>query len=139
MQISTVHYAGFWKRFVAWFIDFFVFCAIRIIIPFPLVLLNPRLVNRGISGIIFIDFIILWLYNALMESSDSRATLGKMMMGFKVTDLNGEKISFGKATGRFFGRSICSFTFFIGFAMAGFTAKKQGLHDMMAGCLVVNK
>lgn len=139
MQISTVHYAGFWKRFVACFIDFFVCWAIGIIITFLLVLLNPRLVNTENSGIYLIGIVMGWLYYALMESSDLGATLGKMVMGIKVTDLNGEKISFGRATGRYFGKFISSIILYIGYAMAGFTAKKQGLHDMMAGCLVVNK
>ncbi len=136
MQTSTVHYAGFWKRFVAFFIDFFVIWAI----PFLLVLLNPTLVNTENSGIDLIGTVMCWLYYAVMESSGYGATLGKMIMKIKVTNLNGEKISFGRATGRFFGKFICSqLTLSIGFAMAGFTAKKQGLHDMMASCLVVNE
>ncbi len=62
-----------------------------------------------------------------------------MALGIKVTDLNGHRIGFGKATGRYFGKIISAMILFIGFLMIGFTKKKQGLHDMMAGCLVVNK
>jgi uncharacterized RDD family membrane protein YckC len=53
--------------------------------------------------------------------------------------MNGEKISFGKATGRYFGKIISGMILCIGYIMAGFTEKKQALHDMMAGCLVVRK
>ncbi|MER3416968.1 MAG: hypothetical protein C4297_12250 [Gemmataceae bacterium] len=74
-----------------------------------------------------------------MESSRTQATLGKMALGITVTDLEGNRIGFGKATGRFFGKIISALIFYIGFVMAAFTEKKQGLHDMMAGCLVVNK
>jgi uncharacterized RDD family membrane protein YckC len=56
-----------------------------------------------------------------------------------VTDLNGDRISFGKASGRFFGKIISRLILGIGFFMIGFTEKKQGLHDMIAGCLVVKK
>jgi uncharacterized RDD family membrane protein YckC len=80
-----------------------------------------------------------WLYFALMESSNKRATLGKMALGLMVTDLEGNKINFGKATGRYFGKIISGIILYIGFFMAGFTERKQALHDMMAGCLVVNK
>ena len=89
--------------------------------------------------IIIVMMIAVWLYFALMESSGKGATLGKMALGIKVTDLNGNGISFGTATGRFFGKMISGVILYIGFIMAGFTEKKQALHDIMAGCLVVNK
>ena len=83
--------------------------------------------------------VISWLYWSLMESSAKQATLGKMALGIKVTDLNGNRIGFGKATGRFFGKILSGIILDIGFIMAGFTEKKQGLHDMIAGTLVVMK
>jgi len=80
-----------------------------------------------------------WLYFALMESSAKQATLGKMALGIKVVDLNGSRISFGKATGRYFGKIISALILYIGFMMAGWTVRKQALHDIMAGCLVINQ
>ncbi len=74
-----------------------------------------------------------------MESSSKQATLGKMALGIIVTDVNGERIGFGRATGRFFGKIVSGMIFYIGYIMAGFTDRKQALHDMMAGTLVVNK
>ena len=56
-----------------------------------------------------------------------------------VTDANGNPISFGRATGRHFGKIISALTLLIGYIMAGFTEKKQALHDMIAGCLVVKR
>jgi uncharacterized RDD family membrane protein YckC len=87
----------------------------------------------------FVMFIAGWLYFALMESSNKGATLGKMALSLRVTGMNGEKISFAKATGRYFGKIISGMILCIGYIMAGFTEKKQALHDMMAGCLVVRK
>jgi uncharacterized RDD family membrane protein YckC len=81
-----------------------------------------------------------WLYFALMESSARQATIGKLALGLYVTDLQGRRLSFGRATGRFFAKIITGFVpFFIGYIMAGFTARKQTLHDMIAGCLVLKR
>jgi len=74
-----------------------------------------------------------------MESSSRQATLGKMAVGIIVTDLEGNKISFGRATARHWAKVISGLTLFIGYIMTGFTAKKQALHDMIAECLVVVK
>ena len=83
--------------------------------------------------------VITWLYFAIMESSAAKATLGKLALGIIVTDIRGNKISFMKATGRYFGKIISGFILCIGYLMAGFTEKKQALHDIMAGCIVVRK
>jgi uncharacterized RDD family membrane protein YckC len=82
---------------------------------------------------------ISWLYYALMESSSSQATLGKMACGLFVTNLEGKRIGFGQASGRYFGMIVSALTIFIGFLMCAWTEKKQCLHDMMAGCLVLKK
>jgi uncharacterized RDD family membrane protein YckC len=95
------------------------------------------LISAYISLIIFL-MIGQWLYFALMESLKG-ATLGKMALGIIVTDMNGNSISFGRATGRYFAKIISGLIFCIGYIMAGFTQQKQALHDIIAGCLVVNK
>ncbi|OGU55862.1 MAG: hypothetical protein A2V66_18000 [Ignavibacteria bacterium RBG_13_36_8] len=82
--------------------------------------------------------IVQWLYFALMESSSKQATLGKMALNIKVVDMSGNRISFGRATGRYFGKIISGLILMIGYIMAGFTEKKQALHDIMANCLVIN-
>jgi uncharacterized RDD family membrane protein YckC len=80
-----------------------------------------------------------WLYWAVLESSPWRATLGKKLFGIEVADLNGRRLSFARATGRHFAKNISLLILGIGFLMAGFTAKKQAFHDILAGCLVVRK
>jgi uncharacterized RDD family membrane protein YckC len=78
-----------------------------------------------------------WLYFAVMESSSKQGTLGKMVLKLKVTDLNGNRLGFGRATGRYFAKWINSFALYVGWIIAGFTARKQGLHDFIAGTLVL--
>lgn len=148
-------YAGFWLRFVAWIIDQIV---LRIVLTFVTL---PLLAASGLRNMIFTHppqspeeviallgafskFIVLgvvieWLYYALLESSAWQATIGKKTLGLEVTDLAGRRISFARATGRYFGKFISAIIFLIGYIMAGFTEKKQALHDMMAGCLVMRK
>ena len=86
-----------------------------------------------IFRIVLISAVLKWLYYALLESSSWQATVGKKALGLEVTDLEGRRISFGRATGGFFGKIISAMILYIGFIMAGFTEKKQALHDMMAG------
>ncbi|MDA2913784.1 RDD family protein [Acidobacteriia bacterium AH_259_A11_L15] len=79
------------------------------------------------------------LYFAFMESSSWQATLGKKALSLMVTDSDGNRLSFGRALGRNLAKIVSSLTLLIGYLMAGFTQKKQALHDMIAGCLVVKR
>ena len=128
---TRVEYAGFWRRFVAWIVD-----ALVLLIP-NVILALVNLVVPFLGSVLGI--ILGWLYFAIMESSNSQATIGKMTMGIIVTDARGNKISFGQATGRYFAKILSSLILLIGYLMAGWTAKKQALHDMIADTLVVVK
>ena len=83
-----------------------------------------------------INFVFGWLHFSIMESSPTQATLGKIAIGIVVTDRHGNRVSFGRATGRHFGKIISGIIFGIGYLMIAFTGKKQGLHDIMADTLV---
>jgi len=83
-----------------------------------------------------VSFIGNWLYFAIMESCPLQATVGKLAIGLIVTDVNGARIGFLRATGRYFGKILSGLILFIGFIMVAFTERKQGLHDLMAGTLV---
>lgn len=148
-------YAGFWLRFVAWIIDQIVLRIVLTFVTLPLVAASglrnmifthpPQSPEEVIallgafSKFIVLGVVIEWLYYALLESSAWQATIGKKTLGLEVTDLAGRRISFARATGRYFGKFISAIIFLIGYIMAGFTEKKQALHDMMAGCLVMRK
>ena len=84
-----------------------------------------------------ISLVIQWLYYAIMESSSKQATLGKMALGIKVVDMQGGRIKFSRATGRYFGKMLSGMIINIGFIMAAFTSQKQALHDILANCLVI--
>jgi uncharacterized RDD family membrane protein YckC len=86
-----------------------------------------------------ISFVITWIYYAAFESSRLQATPGKLALGMIVTDTDGEPVGFGTATGRFLGKFVSSIILYIGFLMILFTSQKQGLHDKIAGTLVMNK
>jgi uncharacterized RDD family membrane protein YckC len=84
-----------------------------------------------------LGWLLSWFYFAFMESSSRQATLGKMAIGVRVTDLDGRPVSFARATGRYFAKILSNLTLGIGHLMVAFTERKQGLHDMVAGTLVV--
>ena len=76
---------------------------------------------------------------SLMEASDVQATLGKLVIGAKVVDANGEKLTFGRATGRYFAKYISTLLLLVGHVMVAFDERKRGLHDMIAGTCVVSR
>ena len=144
---SVNQYAGFWKRFAAIFIDSMVLYPTTTFVTgvsyLKIVGNSEEPTNQQIFIVIiiytFINTIIQWMYCSLMESSATQGTLGKMALGIIVTDLNGNRISFRQATGRYFAKSISNLLLGIGYLMVFFTKRKQGLHDIMAKCLVTNK
>ena len=139
-QPTGVRYAGFWLRFWAWVIDAIIVSVGVGILTNVLDVDGGGLFSSDLSGsATLVSLGATWLYGALMESSAYQATVGKMALSIKVTDLVGERITFGRATGRHFGKYVSGLILGIGFLMAGWTAKKQALHDMMADTLVVRK
>ena len=154
---THVAYGGFWLRFLAYLIDGVVISLGIVLILIPLIFLTGlgALLSQihpqeewndagilFILGVIFLfatlSLVVTWLYHALMESSEWQATVGKKAMGLVVTDMAGQRVSFGRATGRHFAKIVTNMVpAFIGYIMAGFTEKKQALHDMIAGCLIL--
>jgi len=136
-QVFEPEYAGFWLRFVAIIIDGFTLGLLTGVLAFISFISNDIMISAIIA---IISALFGWLYFAILESSSKQGTLGKMALGLKVTDLDGNPISFGRASGRHFSKIITAIIpFAIGFMLAGWTAKKQAIHDMIAGCLVVKK
>ncbi len=156
---KPVQYAGFWWRFLAYIIDEFVLSFVLSFIFVPLFAImgisiwsitegnvspdEEEVLAGSIAVFSFlaggIALLIQWLYYAIMESSKTQGTLGKMALRIKVTDYNGQRVSFGRATGRFFGKILSGMILMIGYIMAGFTAKKQALHDILANCYVIKE
>jgi len=151
---AVIQYAGFWRRFAAFIID-------RLILAIPNGILVAlfglqvfTLFGIGEQGLEFnfdklgtviaaaiwlalAVFLVRLFYYALFESSRLQATPGKMALGIIVTDLDHKQVTLARALGRNLGKILSGLIFCIGYIMAGLTAKKQALHDMMAECLVV--
>ena len=138
-------YAGFWLRFLAYLIDSLLMSVVFCPLGFGVGLVGAAAevdqnspawagINLLLNGV---SILAGWLYFALMESSSWQATVGKKLLKLKVTDMNGYPLTFGNATGRYFGKILSGMICFIGFIMVAFTEKKQGLHDMLAGTLIV--
>lgn len=140
-------YAGFWKRVAAYLIDYVLVMVCNYLIAFFIGFAAAKLLNLQTDDVphavalaallIVLGFVL--VYYVYAESSPWQATVGKRIMGIKVTDEHGRRISFWRSLGRRAAMAISSFTFLIGYMMCGWTARKQCLHDKIAGCLVVDK
>jgi uncharacterized RDD family membrane protein YckC len=125
---GVVEYATFGQRFVAILIDVAI-----------LTVATGSVVVATFGMGVTLGFFAPWLYEAFMMSSEWQATVGKRVMSIIVTDNDGKRISFARATGRHFAKYISVFLLGIGFIIAAFTAKKQALHDMIAETLVIKR
>lgn len=158
-EVQQVNYAGFWWRFLAHIIDNIIISFVAWIFLLPIlaifgfsmysimeagytmddteVILGP--IIGAYVGMISTSVLLKWLYYSIMESSRFQGTVGKLILKIKVTDYDNRQISFGRATGRYFSKFISGIIFMIGYIIAGFTERKQALHDMIAGCLVIKE
>jgi uncharacterized RDD family membrane protein YckC len=140
---TNIQYAGFWARTAAHVIDLLI--ASILFSPFELLLFFNSSMKWAQYAAdphytivrLLVSSTVWWLYAAVMESSRRQATLGKSVVGLTVTDLDGKRISFGRATARFLGTFLCDASCCIGYLMAAFSKRKQALHDMIAGTVVV--
>jgi uncharacterized RDD family membrane protein YckC len=129
----TLNYAGFWIRFAAVFIDGIIFSVFFYGLLFALGgFMDPTAIMVSYAFALFGGI----AYFVGMEASSKQATLGKMAVGIKVGDEFGNRISVGKALGRYFSKIISGLILYIGYMMAGWDAKKQALHDKIAGTYV---
>jgi uncharacterized RDD family membrane protein YckC len=158
---TNVTYAGFWLRLVAHLVDGFIVGFAMLFLLVPLFFLmggvalfsgfprevgehpDPAQIGALLSLILVLAGVSLlgqWLYFAYLESGEKQGTWGKQMLGLYVTDLAGSHVTFARASGRFFAKIISGLIpLGIGYMMAGFTERKQALHDMIASCLVLRR
>jgi len=120
-----LRYAGFWIRVGANLIDALLLWATFLLAFF--------LVGAWAGGLVWLGMV---LYRPVMESSAGQGTVGKQALNLRVTDLDGRRVSFGRALGRDLAKIISTLMLGIGFMMVGWNRHKRGLHDMMAGTLV---
>ena len=141
-------YAGFWLRLWAGAIDatFEALTALllTVVVGYIVKVLTSRsgmspITGSYLTGIAFIAVLTIggWLYSAFSESSKWRATIGKRIIGLEVVNASGGKLTFGQASIRHFMKFLSLFTVAVGFMMAGWTKRRQALHDMPADTVVI--
>jgi uncharacterized RDD family membrane protein YckC len=142
-------YAGFWLRVWAGTIDVCIevmgSLLFSVLVYYSILLFADKSFGLThataayVSGIAAIAFLSVgaWLYSAFSESSDHRATLGKRIVGLQVVTASGDRLTFGQATVRHFMKFLSLFTATVGFMMAGWTKRRQALHDMPSDSVVI--
>lgn len=127
-------YGGFWPRLAAYVIDAIIcYVAARVI---ELVLYFDTSLSGILKSLAF-SLLWQWIYYAVQESSANMATVGKRAVGLKVTDTEGNRISFGKATGRYWGKLLSALVICLGYLWMLWDDRKQTWHDKLAGTLVL--
>lgn len=130
---NEIFYCGVGKRFLAYLID----------VVFQVVLIGSvalLLEQQSYLGLIWCGIILFscsWLYFAIMESSKYQATLGKLILKIKVVSIEGKRLSFIKASARFYCKLLSRLFLGLGFVMMLISSKKQCLHDKLASALVI--
>ena len=95
---------------------------------------HQEISGTGLDKIVMVVLLIYWI---AMETSRYQASFGKLAIGMKVVDGSGNRLSIPKASGRNLLKFLSAIILFIGFMMAGWTRRKQALHDKIVNCLVV--
>jgi len=145
---AATEYAGFWRRVWAGTIDLVLEAAAALAVTYVIdkvldrvggMLGYERSISKFASGMAFILVLAIgsWLHAAFAESSPRRATVGKRIMGLQVVTGMGEQLSFGQATVRHFMKFLSLFSAGVGFMMAGWTKRRQALHDIPLDCIVI--
>jgi len=160
MENKTETYGGFWIRFVAYILDYIVIGMIESLLVLPLLIVMglqvtfwdqladlekgdtdmiiATLISAG-SGVYLSILMLTWLYFAIFQSGPRQATPGKMILGLIVVDANGARLSFARASLRYFSKYISSAVLMMGYIIAGISPRKQALHDMIANTYVLKK
>lgn len=141
LPTNRAGYGGIWLRLAAEIVDSVVLLIPTLLVSFLYRSATP--VNNEMEKLIVelwdtsLNLAIWWVYTATLLSSSWQATIGSRVCGLKVVDYDGRRISFGRATGRYFASFLSAALLFVGFLMIAWTQRRQGLHDFMANTLVV--
>jgi uncharacterized RDD family membrane protein YckC len=130
-------YGGFWRRGIAAAIDWLLIgVVVSLSIGYHGQLAPP---HSTVKLVVYyaLAALVAWGYFAMLEACPLQATLGKLVVGVKVTTLEGRRIGLGRATARLLAKLLSLALLGLGFVLAGVDARKQSLHDKVAGTLVV--
>jgi uncharacterized RDD family membrane protein YckC len=135
---EAIAYAGFWRRLLAYLIDATFLFGIEFTLASAVYLLAPGNL-QAIANVAPVSGAIWWAYFAVLESSPARGTLGKMALSIYVGDLHGDPVTFRRAVLRNFLKTLSSLLLGMGWILAAFTPRKQALHDLLSGTLVLRR
>jgi uncharacterized RDD family membrane protein YckC len=138
---SAIHYAGFWMRFWAYLLDLVVIASINGIVVYPLFRFMdlPLEKNHMFAPLSIATAATFYLYFIVMTKIFNQ-TIGKMVFGLKVIDVNDKPLTWSTVLFReLIGKFISKTILFIGFLVAAFSTKKQGIHDMIADTTVIHE
>ena len=138
---AAIRYAGFWRRFAAFMLDnlllFFPLGIARALMGLPVSGYGGDTGDMREAAISVCGLLLSWLYCALQESSAAGGTLGQRALGMRVTGVQGRRISFGRASGRYFAQLLTLLTCSTGYLFQLWTARRQTLHDLASGCVFI--
>jgi uncharacterized RDD family membrane protein YckC len=132
----AVVYAGFWRRFAAYLLDGLLLSVVQGVLATGVFMMAPHNL-QALANLAPVSAAMSWAYFALFESSPMRATVGKYALGLYVADKHGDPITFRRATARYWLKILSTLTLMVGWLLAAFTPRKQALHDLLAGTLVL--
>jgi uncharacterized RDD family membrane protein YckC len=157
----AIAYAGFWRRAAAYLIDLVILTTVQATLLLAVLFLMPQAFDsidlrnahessrafawdfvalaQNLGNVWLVSAALTWAYYSILESSPARATIGKAALGLFVGDLHGDPISFLRASMRYWLKVFSSLLLMTGWLMAAFTPRKQALHDLLAGTLVLRK
>lgn len=136
MSETTLVYAGFFRRLIAYLLDSVVVVAVELGLV-TAGIISPSSDAREIATSLAVASSATWAYFAILESSPLQATLGKFALGIRVEDTRGGPLTFVRASVRYWSKILSSLTMMIGWVMVAFSARHQALHDVIAGSVVV--
>jgi uncharacterized RDD family membrane protein YckC len=135
---TSVAYAGFWRRVLAYLIDIAVLGTVQGTLAAGVLLVAPDDL-RAAANVAPVAAAIAWAYFALLESSPARGTLGKIALNLFVGDRHGDPITFWRASARYWLKILSTLLCMLGWFLAAFTPRKQALHDLLSGTLVLRR
>lgn len=131
-------YAGFWRRLAAYLIDTVVLGTVQLTLIALVATIAPHDL-RAQANVVPVGIVLGWAYFSLLESSPLQGTIGKLALGIRVTDRNGDPIDFRRASIRYWAKVLSSLVLMLGWLMAAFTPERRALHDFLAGTLVLRR
>lgn len=136
-------YAGFWRRFIALLLDatllFFPQAILRVLLGLPVFSYDDEWGDKTALTAEVCGLALAVVYCATLEASGGQGSLGQQMMGLAVTDARGRRIGFGRALARQFAKVLSTLLCGIGYLLQLWNGKRQTLHDMICGCLVLRQ